>query len=211
MSPGGKSSNLKEHWDNVYLNKPEEKLGWYETDLSPALKLISETGLKKSSRILIVGAGTTTLIDSLLKEGYSKLIATDISEAALNKLENKHGSKIIRYIADDLSCPVSLLSLKPVDLWIDRAVLHFLFEKSEQDVYFDLLKSKVKPGGFVILAEFSLDGAEKCSGLPVFRYSAEMLSERLGTDYTLIDSFEYTYINPSGGERPYIYTLFRKK
>jgi ubiquinone/menaquinone biosynthesis C-methylase UbiE len=210
MSPEGKSSNLKEHWDNVYLNKPEEKLGWYETDLSPALKLISETGLKKSSRILIVGAGTTTLIDSLLKEGYSKLIATDISEAALNKLENKHGSKIIRYIADDLSCPVSLLSLKPVDLWIDRAVLHFLFEKSEQDVYFDLLKSKVKPGGFVILAEFSLDGADKCSGLPVFRYSAEMLSERLGTDYTLIDSFEYTYINPSGGERPYIYTLFRK-
>lgn len=208
---GEKSPNLKEHWNNVYLNRPEEKLGWYETDLSPALKLISETGLKKSSRLLIVGAGTTTLCDSLIKNGYSGLIATDISEVALNKLKRKHHKNIAKYIVDDLSNPVYLINLEPVDLWIDRAVLHFLTKQPDQEVYFDLLKSKVKSGGFVILAEFSLEGADQCSGLPVYRYSKEMLSEKLGSGYVLDDSFNYTYINPSGSERPYIYTLFRKK
>lgn len=202
--------NQKEHWDKIYLSKPDEKLGWYETDLSPALKLISETGLQISSRILLAGAGTTTLIEKLLAEGYSNLIATDISEAALDRLKEKHGKRIAQYIPDDLTRPVKLAGLEPVDLWIDRAVLHFFTERNDSDAYFNLLKSKVRPGGYVILAEFSLNGDDQCSGLPVFRYSVEMLSENLGPGYALAESFNYTYINPSGGERPYVYTLFRK-
>jgi hypothetical protein len=100
--------------------------------------------------------------------------------------------------------------MEPVDLWIDRAVLHFFTERGDQITYFELLKEKVKPDGFAIIAEFNLEGAKICSGLPVYRYNQEMLIEQLGREFELIDSFDYTYINPSGGERPYIYTLFRK-
>ena len=35
-----KAKNLSTHWDNAYTNSPEEKLGWYETDLQPMLQLI---------------------------------------------------------------------------------------------------------------------------------------------------------------------------
>ncbi|VAW22957.1 hypothetical protein MNBD_BACTEROID01-2366 [hydrothermal vent metagenome] len=206
-----KEVNLKEHWDKAYLNSPEEKLSWYETDLSPTLKLVARAKLDKSARILNVGAGSTTLVDELLDTGYSNLIATDISGVALKKLEGRLGIGKTECIVDDLTKPTKLRNIEPVDLWIDRAVLHFFTEKGEQDIYFDLLKSKVKSGGFVLLAEFNLNSATKCSGLPVHRYSKEMLIEKLRTGFELIDSFDYTYTMPSGNERPYIYTLFRKK
>ena len=202
--------NLKEHWDKAYLNSPEYKLGWYETDLTPTIKLISKTGLSKSARILNVGVGSTTLVDELLKLGYSNLIASDLSEVALNNLENRLGTEKVEFIVDDLINPTVLKNIVPVDLWIDRAVLHFFTDKNEQNIYFDLLKSKVKSNGFVLLAEYNLNGATVCAGLPIHRYSKEMLNEKLGTDFELIDSFDYTYIMPSGAERPYIYTLFQK-
>lgn len=202
--------NLKNHWNNTYLNNPEEKLGWYETDLSPTINLISKTGLNKSAQILNIGSGSTTLIDELLKIGYSNLIATDISKFALKKLEQRLGEGKVRYIIDDLTNPINLMNIEPVDLWVDRAVLHFFTKISEQNIYFDLLKKSVKLNGFVLFAEFNLKGAIACSGLPVFRYSKEMLIEKLGSNFDLIDSFNHTYIMPSGAERPYIYTLFKK-
>jgi len=203
--------NIKEHWDKAYLNSPDEKLGWFETDLTPTLNFVSKTGLNKSARILNVGAGSTTLIGKLLNIGYSNLLATDISEVALKKLESRIGSGKAEYIIDDLTKPTKLKNIEPVDLWIDRAVLHFFTEENEQTAYFDLLKSKIREKGFVILAEYNLEGAETCAGLPVHRYSKEMLIEKLGADFELMDSFDYTYIMPSGAERPYIYTLFGKK
>lgn len=206
-----RNKNLKEHWNHVYLNKPEEELGWYETDLNATLKLVSDTGLGKSSRILIVGAGTTTLIEELLTIGYSNLIVTDISDIALNKLEERLGNDTVKYITDDLTNPTYLKDITPIDLWIDRAVLHFFTKEEEQDVYFNLLKSKLNSNGSVVFAEFNLRGAKFCSGLPVYRYSEEILAAKLGNKFELMDYFDYTYINPSGEERPYVYALFRKK
>ena len=52
-----------------------------------------------------------------------------------------------------------------VDLWHDRAVLHFFVKKNQQEAYFDLLKSKIRSGGYVIFSEFAKDGAKKCCGL----------------------------------------------
>lgn len=203
--------DLSKHWDKAYLNNPEEKLGWYESDLRPTLNLISKTGLNKSARILNVGAGSTTLIDELLKTGYSNLIATDISKIALKKLEDRLGSGKIECIVDDLTNPTKLKKIAPVDLWIDRAVLHFFIKKTDQDTYFDLLIGKIKSNGFALIAQFNLSGATMCSGLPVHRYNKEMLIEKLENNFELAESFNHTYITPSGAERPYIYTLFRRK
>ena len=78
---------MKSHWDNAYTNSPEEKLGWYETDLDPTFRLINQANIKKDARILNVGAGSTTLVDEFLSKGFKNVIATDISEIALEQAQ----------------------------------------------------------------------------------------------------------------------------
>lgn len=204
--------NLKEHWNKVYSSRADEKLGWYEDFPQESICLIDKCNLSPDSVILNVGAGTTTLIEFLLLMGYTNIIATDISNDSLTKLKTGLGDEgdKITWIVDDLTHPVLLKNIPLVDLWIDRAVLHFFTESKDQDTYFELLKSKIKKGGFVLFAEFNLNGAIKCSGLPIYRYNAEMLSNKLGDEFTLTDCFDYLYSMPSGAERPYVYTLFRR-
>ena len=88
----------------------------------------------------------------------------------------------------------------------------FFVEKPKQLTYFNLLKKVVKKGGFVILSEFNLNGAKKCCGLNIFNYNKDMLKERLGDDFLLLEDFDYTYKHPNNGNtREYIYTLFQRK
>ncbi len=204
--------NLKEHWNKVYTSRADEKLGWYEDFPQESICLIDKCNLSPDSVILNVGAGTTTLIEFLLLMGYRNIIATDISNDSLTRLKTSLGDEKdkVTWIVDDLTNPVLLKNIPPVDLWIDRAVLHFFTKSKDQDTYFELLKRKVRKGGFVIFAEFNLKGAAKCSGLPIYRYNGEMLAEKLGDNFGLTGSFDYIYTMPTGAERPYVYTLFRK-
>jgi len=101
-------------------------------------------------------------------------------------------------------------TLPKIDLWIDRAVLHFLLEPSKIEQYFLNLNANVKVGGHALLAEFSTTGTMQCAGLKVHRYSLEEMVEKMGTNFELVKSEEYTYINPVGDSRHYVYALFEK-
>lgn len=206
----GKS--LKSHWEKVYNRQEIDKLGWYEDVPEPSLRLIEKCNLDKAARILNIGAGATTLIDELLEREYTSLIATDISILVLDKLKDRLQKKagLVDFVVDDLTNPINLSEIESVDLWHDRAVLHFLTEAKDQDTYFSLLRKLVKKGAFVILAEFSLVGATKCSGLDVYRYSVSTIKQKLGSGFELIENFEYTYTQPSGDKREFVYTLFRR-
>lgn len=205
--------NLKSHWNRTYRKVPEEKLGWYEENPEHSLRLINKCNLSKDSYLLNVGAGASTLTDKLLKQKYENIIVNDLSSAAIDKLKERIGkeSDKIMWITDDLTHPSILNNIEPIDLWHDRAVLHFFNKTEEQDTYFSLLKKLLKPAGFVIIASFNLKGATKCSGLPIYRYDKNMLQEKLGNDFKLIEAFDYTYRMPSGDTREYIYTLFERK
>ena len=200
------------HWNKVYTNAEIENLGWYENDPKESLELIEKCKLNKNAAIFISGAGATTLVDELLERKYTNIIANDIAEAALISLKSRIGrSEAVKFVIDDLTKPKKLQFLPKIDLWIDRAVLHFFLKEEEQKSYFDILKQLVKPKGFVIIASFSLEGAKKCSGLDVFNYNTDMIVNRLGNEFKLLTTFDHTYIMPSGGERPYVYTLFQRR
>ena len=207
------NKNYQSHWDQVYNNTEVCRLGWYESTPEPSLQLIRECRLPQDAALLAVGAGATTLVDELLAAGFHNIIVNDISPLALEKLKQRLGGEKdkVRWVIDDLTRPRALQSIGPVDLWHDRAVLHFFNEKEEQEAYFNLLKKLVKPGGFVILAAFHLNGAAKCSGLPVHRYDQQMMAEKLGNGFELQQAFNHTYTMPSGDKREYIYTLFERK
>ncbi len=205
--------NFQSHWDKVYSEKEIDTLGWYEDIPEPSLSLIEQTGITSDARQLHVGVGSSTLIDHLLVKGYQGIIASDLSDIAMETLRARIGAKAgdVQWIVDDLSRPEKLQDIAPIDLWHDRAVLHFLTKEEEQNAYFDLVRKLVKPGGFAIIAVFNLAGAEKCSGLPVHRYDEQMLMKKMGPDFELKEAFDHTYMNPSGQAREYVYTVFKRK
>jgi len=149
----------------------------------------------------------------LINQNFKNILVNDISPTALEKLKKRLGnqSENIKWIVDDLTNPTELNNLEKIDLWHDRAVLHFFNDTKEQDSYFTLLRNIVKEKGFVIIATFNLNGATKCSGLPVHRYDEKMIQEKLGNEFKLVESFDYTYTMPSNDTREYIYTLFKRK
>lgn len=203
----------KEHWNEVYEGTPTDRLGWYEELPGPSLDLINEVNISPKDRLLDAGAGATTLIDRLLSDGYENLVAVDISEVALRRLAERldpEQAAKVGWIVGDLTDPDTLEGVDPVGLWHDRAVLHFLTEEEARQNYVRSLRSLVKPGGWVIVAAFSLDGAPRCSGLEVRNYDHRMIGDLLGPDFQLERHFDYVYHQPSGDARPYVYTLFQR-
>lgn len=206
--------NYKSHWNEKYQSSQNEELGWYEDTPETTMQLVAKCRLAKDASILNVGAGTTTLIDLLLDKGYSNILANDLSEIALEKLHKRIQDEYnynLKCITDDLTNPSELNTLQGIDLWIDRAVLHFFLKKEQQQAYFDLIRKIVAKGGYVLIAVFSLEGAPKCCSLDLQRYNAEMLQDKLGKEFKLLETFNHTFINPRGGERPYVYTLFQRQ
>ncbi|WP_448211257.1 class I SAM-dependent methyltransferase [Colwellia sp. MEBiC06753] len=207
-------TELATHWDTIYQQKTDQQLGWYEADVEQTLRFLAPAKIGQGSQIFIPGAGKTLLIEHLNELGC-QLILNDISEAALKSLRETlvqqpklNQSSAIRYLHHDISQPIP--QPPQVDIWIDRAVLHFLLTEQAIAGYFDNLSAMVKRGGYVMLAEFAANGAEKCAGLAVHRYSSAELSERIGSEFSLISQQHYNFINPFGEERPYIYCLFKR-
>ncbi len=160
--------------------------------------------------VFIAGTGTSTLAEQLIGKCKS-LILNDISEEALS-ISKKRIAKVkqpVEWLKADIGAELPIEN-KSIDVWIDRAVLHFLIDENQIDTYFKNLNDKIKVNGYAFLAEFASHGAPKCAGLELHRYSIEELIERCGKNFELIQSESYTYINPEGDERPYIYCLFKK-
>ena len=207
------NNSMTTHWNNVYSCENINQLGWYEDISAPSLELLSKCDVNKDVTFLDIGTGASTLIDSLIEAGFTNIIASDISEVALSKLQERLGKEKaaqVKWIFDDITNSVHIRNLGDVDIWHDRAVLHFLVKDDEQNAYLSTLKRVVKQSGYVLIAAFSLNGAKKCSGLDIRNYDENLLAEFLGEEFKLIEHFDYMYYMPSGEPRPYIYTLFQR-
>jgi len=95
------------------------------------------------------------------------------------------------------------------DLWLDRAVFHFLVDANDRQRYVEVVRHALKPGGTAILATFAHDGPSSCSGLPVARYGAVELREAFGTAYSLITKEREMHVTPWGNEQAYMYAVMR--
>jgi hypothetical protein len=96
-------------------------------------------------------------------------------------------------------------------VWHDRAVFHFLTDTAAQDTYIAALKGGTATGTAVIMATFALNGPERCSGLPVQRYSPQALATRLGSDFTLYAEAVETHSTPFGTTQDFCYAAFLRR
>lgn len=198
-----------EHWNNVYTKKSEAELSWHQDDPSIALDLMHKAGLTATAAVIDIGAGTSRLTERLLELGLSDLSALDLLESALAAARARLGQreKFVKWIVADIT---RWEPTQTYDIWHDRAVFHFLVEPKDRIAYLQRLSRSVAPGGHAIIATFASDGPEKCSGLPVARYTPASLVATLGADFTLLTHQFYLHHTPWGSPQSFQYSLLRR-
>lgn len=200
----------KDHWQQVYTSKTADSVSWYQPHISVSLELIRQTGVSTSASVIDVGGGASTLVDDLLAAGFDKLAVLDISAAALDVARQRLGERAadVSWIEADIT--TVKLPEHAYDIWHDRAVFHFLTTEQERRQYLQAVRRSVKPGGFVIVGTFAEDGPERCSGLPVQRYSAESLHAEFGASFELLGRAAEDHLTPSGSIQKFLYCYCRK-
>jgi 2-polyprenyl-3-methyl-5-hydroxy-6-metoxy-1,4-benzoquinol methylase len=201
----------KQHWEQVYTTKTSDNVSWFQRRADQSLDLIHNTGLGKDAAIIDIGGGASKLVDNLLEEGYTDLTVLDLSSAALDVVKQRlgHSAESVQWIAGDITKVE--LPVNRFDIWHDRAVFHFLTDPADRQAYVEQAMSAVRPNGHVIIATFSEDGPEKCSGLPVIRYKPETLHAEFGENFLLVSHEKEAHGTPFGTVQQFVYCYFRKR
>jgi len=201
----------KDHWDTVYSTKRTNSVSWFAEHAELSRRLIHATGVPAGASIIDVGGGASTLVDDLLADGFTKVTVLDLSGAALAEAQRRLGSlaSAVCWLEADITATV--LPTHAYDVWHDRAVFHFLTTPGARAAYVENMRRSLKPGGHVVIATFGPQGPRRCSGLPVCRYDAGMLSKELGDDFTLVESLLDVHHTPSGASQQFLYCRFRRQ
>jgi hypothetical protein len=200
--------DARQHWQEVYSSRAEDAVSWFQHSPDLSLSLIASIGLALTDPIIDVGGGASRLVERLLAAGYRDLSVLGIASAALQKSRTRLGrdAERVRWLAADIT---RWQPTRRHALWHDRAVFHFLVDPEQRLAYRRALEAGLLPGGTAIIASFALDGPERCSGLPVQRYSPGSLGKELGSAFRLTDSRTEEHLTPAGKLQRFQYSVFR--
>ncbi|MBA2684243.1 MAG: class I SAM-dependent methyltransferase [Gemmatimonadaceae bacterium] len=197
------------HWQRMYSQKAPEEVSWFQEIPSRSAALVQQVAPARAARILDVGGGASTLVDTLLASGYTALTVLDLAPAALAHAQARLGgaARTVTWVADD----ILTVKLPPasVDVWHDRAVFHFLTQPAERAAYLAQVRRVLRPGGYAVIATFAEDGPTRCSGLEVVRYSENALHAVFGDGYVLEHSEREMHTTPSGAAQAFTYCVCR--
>lgn len=202
--------NAKTHWEHIYESKAPTQVSWYQEHAGFSLQYIQNSGIRKTSHIIDVGGGASTLVDDLLADGFQNITILDVSGSALALARQRLGAYAshVDWIEADIT--QAALPHQAYDVWHDRAVFHFLTQAADRQRYVETVRDAVRTGGHIILATFAPDGPTRCSGLDVIRYSPDSLHNEFGDGFELMDSTQETHHTPFGTEQKFMYCYCRK-
>jgi hypothetical protein len=199
----------KQHWESVYRERAEDALSWFQVHPEVSLDMIRARS-RPTDAVIDVGGGASRLVDHLLAEGYADLTVLDLAETALERAGARLGAAALKvqWLVADVT---RWRPQRRYRFWHDRAVFHFLIEPQERAAYIAALEAGLAPGDHALIASFALDGPERCSGLPVQRYSPESLAAELGEGFRLRESCEQTHLTPMGRLQRFQYSLLERR
>ena len=200
-------NNREAHWENIYTRKSPQEVSWTQEKPALSLSWIQSLHLPKDVSIIDVGGGESLLVDNLIDMGYSDLTVLDISQAALNKSQERLGSKakLVQWIQADI---ITFQPKKKYTLWHDRAVFHFLTQKEDIATYTKMVSTAVDQ--YLLMSTFSKEGPLKCSGLPITQYDADTISVNFSAAFKLIQQEKEIHTTPFNSTQAFIYALFKK-
>lgn len=200
--------NYKDHWENVYETKNPNEVSWTQKIPQTSLNLIEKVSKEKSSKIIDIGGGDSNLVDFLLEKGFTNISVLDISAKALEKAKTRLETQAenIDWLVTDVT---EFKTNTKYDVWHDRAAFHFLTTEDEIKKYVEIVRSAVSDT--LIIGTFSVDGPQKCSGLPILQYNEERLKNIFSQDFELVKSFAENHITPFNTVQNFIFCQFKKK
>ncbi len=200
------------HWDRVYEARDEAALTWFEATPARSLALIRAHALPGAG-VIDVGGGASRLVDHLLGAGLGPVTVLDLSAAALAATRDRLGARAAAadWIAGDVT---HFAPGRTWGVWHDRAVFHFLTDPTAREGYGRALTAAVAPGGAAIIATFSPDGPETCSGLPVQRWSPEALAAEVARispgGFVPVAAEAHVHLTPKGNRQAFQTSVFRR-
>jgi SAM-dependent methyltransferase len=196
------------HWQRVYETRSPATVSWYEAVPRRSLELIQATGVTLSAPIIDVGGGESRLVDHLLAGGYTDVSVLDIAPAALEQGQARLGPAAagVKWIASDVT---AFQPERRYAVWHDRAGFHFLVTPNERSRYLAVLRAALAPRGHLILATFGPTGPERCSGLPVQRYSQDDLAVLLEPDFRLMRYALEEHVTPMGQRQEFLWSWWQ--
>ena len=197
------------HWEAVYQQRPLETVSWYQAYPTRSMALIRASRISSEEAIIDAGGGASFLVDALLQDGFKDVTVLDISSTVLDRVHERLG-ELTTHVSLIQADVTTFAPSRRYALWHDRAVFHFLTAPEDRARYLSVLDSALTPRGHLILAAFGPEGPERCSGLPVTRYSALSLSAALGAAWSLQESSLEEHRTPAGATQQFIYALFRR-
>jgi ubiquinone/menaquinone biosynthesis C-methylase UbiE len=165
--------------------------------------MIATLALPLDAPIVDVGGGASGLARELLALGHSDITVIDISSRALERArEGFEGADRVEWVVGDVR---EHDFGRRFALWHDRAVFHFMVSEEDRNAYLATLERSVEPGGHLVIATFGPEGPERCSGLPVRRYSTDELAATIGDRVELESSQLEVHRTPSGATQQFLF------
>ncbi|MBX3102663.1 MAG: class I SAM-dependent methyltransferase [Bacteroidetes bacterium] len=204
--------SLKSHWATVYNTKAADSVSWFQPNPEPSLALIRQVMPKPEAQacMIDIGAGDAYLVETLWQQGYHCLTALDISVEALARAQTRINETAARNIEWVVGNVLDFNPSRKFRLWHDRAALHFLTTPTDIARYVEIATHAIAPGGWLVLAPFAENGPEKCSGLPVQRYSMRQLEDTFAQGFTPVMHHPYAHITPGGNTQHFLYALLQR-
>jgi 2-polyprenyl-3-methyl-5-hydroxy-6-metoxy-1,4-benzoquinol methylase len=131
------------HWEKVYGAKKPTEVSWYQREAALSLSLIRRVAADRSTPIIDVGGGASTLVDGLLADGYSNVTVLDVSAAALAHAAARIGGGAGRVTWSEANVLDVELPAAGYHVWHDRAVFHFLTDIGDRQRYVEQVRRAV--------------------------------------------------------------------
>ena len=203
------NNDLKNHWENIYSNKDENEVSWFQTIPKTSHQLIKKLNLESNDNIIDIGSGRSRILKILIDEGFNNISYLDISKEACKKSKIALGDDKFK-VNWNVENILNFKSKIKYKLWHDRAVFHFFTDKKDIKKYKEVAIKNISDGGYLVLGTFSVNGPKKCSGLDVSQYSEQSLYEIFKSDFNLLESFYIDHQTPFDTTQNFLFCIFKK-
>jgi ubiquinone/menaquinone biosynthesis C-methylase UbiE len=200
----------KEHWENVFANKQETEVSWFQPYPKTSIEFVKLFDLPLDANIIDIGGGDSHFVDALKEEGYKNIWVLDISENALSRAKKRLGDNAnkVNWVVSDI---IDFIPPVEFDFWHDRAAFHFLTTEENMNKYVAIAERGIKARGVLILGTFSETGPTKCSGLEIKQYSENSMSSRFELSFDRVKCITEEHQTPFNSIQNFLFCSFKKK